>query len=321
MSESPTDPVGALREEIAAACADLHDAIPAPTLERPPRAELGDYSTNAAMLAAPLLGAPPREVAERLSTGIGERLGSLGGADRGRRAGLPQPAHVRVVAARVGGTGTRRRGQLRGGGPGAGRGRPGRVRQRQPDRAADGRQRPPCRLRRLAGPRARVRRPPPGQPRVLPQRRRRPDRPLRAVDRGPDGGRRGSRGRLRGRLRGRSRRAHRRRGRGRLGSGGALPPRRRADDRVDQGDARPDPRPLRRLELRARAPRRRGDRGGDRRPAGGRARLRERRGRLAAHLRVRRRQGPRADPLERDADLLRRRRRLPPRQARARARS
>ena len=36
------------------------------TLERPPRADFGDYSTNAALLLAPRLGAPPREVAERL---------------------------------------------------------------------------------------------------------------------------------------------------------------------------------------------------------------------------------------------------------------
>ena len=27
---------------------------------------MGDYSTNAAMLLAPVLGAPPREIAERL---------------------------------------------------------------------------------------------------------------------------------------------------------------------------------------------------------------------------------------------------------------
>ena len=36
------------------------------SLERPPKPELGDYSTNAAMLLAPAAGAPPREVAERL---------------------------------------------------------------------------------------------------------------------------------------------------------------------------------------------------------------------------------------------------------------
>jgi arginyl-tRNA synthetase len=44
-------------------------------LERPPRAELGDYSTNAALLLAPGLGQPPREVAQRLGAELQERLG------------------------------------------------------------------------------------------------------------------------------------------------------------------------------------------------------------------------------------------------------
>ncbi len=70
----------------------LHDAIRAATaavagevevtpesvkLEVPPRAELGDYSTNAPLLLAPRLGAPAREVAQRLA---GELAASLGGA-------------------------------------------------------------------------------------------------------------------------------------------------------------------------------------------------------------------------------------------------
>ena len=40
-----------------------------PTLERPPRPEFGDFSTNAAMLLAPLVGEPPREVAAKLADG------------------------------------------------------------------------------------------------------------------------------------------------------------------------------------------------------------------------------------------------------------
>jgi arginyl-tRNA synthetase len=44
-------------------------------LERPPRAELGDYSTNAALLLAPGLGAPPREVAQQLGAELQARLG------------------------------------------------------------------------------------------------------------------------------------------------------------------------------------------------------------------------------------------------------
>ncbi len=46
------------------------------TLERPPRADFGDYSTNAALLLAPRLGAPPREVAERLGGELARSLGA-----------------------------------------------------------------------------------------------------------------------------------------------------------------------------------------------------------------------------------------------------
>jgi arginyl-tRNA synthetase len=45
-------------------------------LERPPRPELGDYSTNAALLLAPKLGLPPREVAQTLAVELGGRLGN-----------------------------------------------------------------------------------------------------------------------------------------------------------------------------------------------------------------------------------------------------
>ena len=44
-------------------------------LDRPPRADFGDYSTNAAMLLAPTLGEAPRAVAERLGDKLGNRLG------------------------------------------------------------------------------------------------------------------------------------------------------------------------------------------------------------------------------------------------------
>lgn len=50
-----------------------------PTLERPPKAELGEYSTNAAMLLAPVLGEAPGAIAERLADQIGTELGSLVG--------------------------------------------------------------------------------------------------------------------------------------------------------------------------------------------------------------------------------------------------
>jgi arginyl-tRNA synthetase len=64
------DPLANLRGTIRAAADSLRDGAAdsiAPTLERPPKRELGDYSTNAAMLLAPVLGEPPRQVAERLS--------------------------------------------------------------------------------------------------------------------------------------------------------------------------------------------------------------------------------------------------------------
>jgi arginyl-tRNA synthetase len=48
------------------------DAI---TLERPPKAEFGDYATNVALLLAPSLGIPPRDVAERLGAELQRRLG------------------------------------------------------------------------------------------------------------------------------------------------------------------------------------------------------------------------------------------------------
>jgi arginyl-tRNA synthetase len=46
------------------------------TLERPPRPDLGDYSTNAALLLAPALGASPREVAQRLGSALQRTLGA-----------------------------------------------------------------------------------------------------------------------------------------------------------------------------------------------------------------------------------------------------
>jgi arginyl-tRNA synthetase len=47
----------------------------APTVERPRREGFGDYSTNAAMLLAPRVGKPPREIADQLGGALQERLG------------------------------------------------------------------------------------------------------------------------------------------------------------------------------------------------------------------------------------------------------
>ncbi|MFL5833108.1 MAG: arginine--tRNA ligase [Solirubrobacterales bacterium] len=66
---SPPDSVAALRgavEDAAQALRDGRPTEPRPTLERPPKAELGDYSSNVAMLLAGSLGDNPRAVAERL---------------------------------------------------------------------------------------------------------------------------------------------------------------------------------------------------------------------------------------------------------------
>ncbi len=46
-----------------------------PTLERPPKADFGDYSTNAALLLAPLAGEKPRDVAVRLGAALEAELG------------------------------------------------------------------------------------------------------------------------------------------------------------------------------------------------------------------------------------------------------
>jgi arginyl-tRNA synthetase len=64
-----TDSVAALRGAVEGAARALRDGEPiepAPTLERPPKPELGDYSSNAAMLLAGTMGDNPRAVAERL---------------------------------------------------------------------------------------------------------------------------------------------------------------------------------------------------------------------------------------------------------------
>ena len=72
------NPVAELRAAVEAAAGALREdgAVPgtAPTLERPPKPEFGDYSTNAAMLLAPMLGQPPREIAQRLGEELAAKL-------------------------------------------------------------------------------------------------------------------------------------------------------------------------------------------------------------------------------------------------------
>jgi arginyl-tRNA synthetase len=73
-------PLDGLREAVLAAAAGLAgetgDGPPGVTLERPPKVAFGDYSTNAALLLAPAMGAPPREVAQRLGEDLRARLGA-----------------------------------------------------------------------------------------------------------------------------------------------------------------------------------------------------------------------------------------------------
>jgi arginyl-tRNA synthetase len=76
-------PLDGLRETVLSAAAELAGEPPGKfgerggiVLERPPRADFGDYSTNAALLLAPSVGAPPREVAERLGEELKRRLGA-----------------------------------------------------------------------------------------------------------------------------------------------------------------------------------------------------------------------------------------------------
>jgi arginyl-tRNA synthetase len=72
------DPVAELRAAVEAAVSTLRDGADAgrsqPTLERPPKPEFGDYSTNAAMLLAPALGEQPRGTAEKLADELGRSL-------------------------------------------------------------------------------------------------------------------------------------------------------------------------------------------------------------------------------------------------------
>jgi arginyl-tRNA synthetase len=71
-------PVADLRAAVEAAAAALANGGATrsrPTLERPKQADHGDYATNAALVLAPVLKAPPREVAERLGGALRDRLG------------------------------------------------------------------------------------------------------------------------------------------------------------------------------------------------------------------------------------------------------
>jgi arginyl-tRNA synthetase len=74
----PAPPLERLRAAVVRAAAEIGAAGAGRaqiTLERPRRAQFGDYSTNAALLLAPGLGVPPREVAEQLGGALLRQLG------------------------------------------------------------------------------------------------------------------------------------------------------------------------------------------------------------------------------------------------------
>jgi len=95
----PTDSIAELQGAVEAAARALRDGEPtepAPTLDRPPKPDLGDYSSNAAMLLAGPLGDNPRAVAERLRD---ELEGSLGGAGSLDRIEVAGPGFVNLFLA------------------------------------------------------------------------------------------------------------------------------------------------------------------------------------------------------------------------------
>ena len=91
-----TGPLHDLHAAVLNAAAAVADAPPRtqPTLERPRKAGFGDLSTNAAMLLAPVLKAPPREVAQRLGETLSGRLG-----DRLERFDVAGPGFLNLFLA------------------------------------------------------------------------------------------------------------------------------------------------------------------------------------------------------------------------------
>jgi arginyl-tRNA synthetase len=78
-SNSKHTPLGGLATTVRTAAAAVRGGAGEPSaqvkLERSKREGQGDYSTNAAMLLAPVLSAPPREIAERIGAELESALG------------------------------------------------------------------------------------------------------------------------------------------------------------------------------------------------------------------------------------------------------
>jgi arginyl-tRNA synthetase len=82
MSTAPSEtlaPLDELRDAVRAAAGAVRGSAGEPSvqpkLERPKRAGQGDYATNAAMLLAPVLGAPPAKIAALLADELERHLG------------------------------------------------------------------------------------------------------------------------------------------------------------------------------------------------------------------------------------------------------
>jgi arginyl-tRNA synthetase len=83
MGAMSTDSIAELRSAVSEATRTLREGEPSgpePSLDRPPKPELGDYSSNAAMLLAAPLGENPRDVAGRLGAELERQLGGESGS-------------------------------------------------------------------------------------------------------------------------------------------------------------------------------------------------------------------------------------------------
>ena len=107
-----TDPIAELRSAVNQAARALRDGEltgPEPSLDCPPKPELGDYSSNAAMLLAAPLGEKPHDVAVRLGAELERELGGGESIDRIEVAGpgfvnlfLSDPWYRRAMASLAG---------------------------------------------------------------------------------------------------------------------------------------------------------------------------------------------------------------------------
>jgi arginyl-tRNA synthetase len=91
------DPVAQLHAAVELAAGSLRGngkagCVPTPKVERPKRAGQGDYATNAAMLLAPKLGEPPRDIAVRL----GDELAGTLTADTLNRFEIAGPGFLNL---------------------------------------------------------------------------------------------------------------------------------------------------------------------------------------------------------------------------------